>query len=147
MTRAQYNEDNGKWHLTIQRPSGKHVPSHENSDSKPREDDSESFEDTADVLFTAIGGLSRWEWPDIEGLDTFQGKVIHSAEWKTGEGDSVRPGKWEDTVKSWGDKKVGVIGVVSSGSWYTITKRLTTRTRDHRLYRSSQHSSQRWRRS
>ncbi|KAJ3998171.1 hypothetical protein F5050DRAFT_1567772, partial [Lentinula boryana] len=44
----------------------------------------------------------------------FQGKVIHSAQWETGVGDSGAKTKWEDTVKNWGDKKIGVIGVGSS---------------------------------
>jgi hypothetical protein len=35
---------------------------------------------------------------------------VHSAKWETGEGDVSSP--WEDTVKSWKDKRVGVIGVV-----------------------------------
>lgn len=70
----------------------------------------EEFEDTADVLFTGLGGLSRWRWPDIEGLEQFQGQVIHSAQWQTREGGD----KWEETVRSWGDKRVGVIGLVNS---------------------------------
>ena len=56
-----------------------------------------------------MGGLSRWSWPDIEGLDTFKGKLVHSAEWELGEGEVG----WKDTVKDWNDKVVGVIGVVS----------------------------------
>lgn len=74
------------------------------------DDEFEEIEDRADVLFTAIGALSRWTWPDIEGLETFQGKVIHSADWKTGEGKLDDP--WEETVKSWSNKNIGVIGVV-----------------------------------
>ncbi|THV06458.1 FAD/NAD-P-binding domain-containing protein [Dendrothele bispora CBS 962.96] len=103
LTRAEYNEETGKWHLTIQRPS-------------PVDDDSavEEFTDIADVLFTGIGALNRWDWPDIDGLETFQGKVIHSAQWKTGEGDDDPKAKWEDTVTQWKDKKVAVIGVGSS---------------------------------
>lgn len=97
LVRAQYDEPSGQWVLKIRRPKGNGV---------------EEFEDRADVLFTGLGGLSRWTWPDIEGLETFQGKVIHSADWKTGEGKPGDP--WEETVKSWKDKKVGVIGVGSS---------------------------------
>ncbi|KAE9409300.1 FAD/NAD-P-binding domain-containing protein [Gymnopus androsaceus JB14] len=116
MTKAQYNEDTGKWHLTIRRPTGNNSNGvSEAEGQKPGLlDDFEDIEDTADVLFTALGALSRWEWPDIEGLETFEGKVIHSADWKTGEGDTGPKTKWEDTVKSWGEKKVGVIGVGSS---------------------------------
>lgn len=94
MTKAQWSHDTGKWVLDIQPVNG------------------EVFQDTCDVLFTAIGGLDRWKWPDIEGLHRFQGKLIHSANWNTGEGDPAKG--WEDTVKNWGDKKVAVIGVGSS---------------------------------
>lgn len=70
----------------------------------------EDFEVEADVVLTGIGVLNRWSWPDIAGLQDFKGNIIHSAQWDTGEGD-VSLG-WEDTVKTWGDKKVAVIGVV-----------------------------------
>lgn len=95
LTSAIYSEETGKWNLTIQR----------NLDGN-----SEQFEDSADVLFTGMGALSRWKWPDIKGLDSFAGRIIHSGKWETGEGDRDSP--WEDTVRSWKDKRVGVIGVV-----------------------------------
>lgn len=98
LTSAIYSETTGKWNLRIQRPD---------KDSNSVEE----FEDSADVLFTGMGGLSRWKWPDIKGLQSFGGTLCHSAKWETGEGDRTSP--WEDTVQSWKDKKVGVIGVVS----------------------------------
>ncbi|NKI35207.1 NAD(P)/FAD-dependent oxidoreductase [Wenzhouxiangella sp. XN79A] len=36
---------------------------------------------TADVLVSAIGGLSRPAWPDLPGLHRFAGQVIHSQQW------------------------------------------------------------------
>jgi len=36
---------------------------------------------TADVLVSAMGGLSEPSIPPLPGLDTFQGKVMHSARW------------------------------------------------------------------
>lgn len=36
---------------------------------------------TAEVLVSAIGGLSRPKWPDIPGLDAFGGPVFHSQQW------------------------------------------------------------------
>jgi cation diffusion facilitator CzcD-associated flavoprotein CzcO len=24
---------------------------------------------------------SNWKWPDVEGIDTFQGRLIHTAQW------------------------------------------------------------------
>ncbi|KAJ3795118.1 FAD/NAD-binding domain-containing protein [Lentinula aff. detonsa] len=114
LTRAQYDEESGKWNLTIQRPIKEEQSPRNGSSQGGGQDNLEEIEDTADVLFTGIGSLSRWQWPEIEGLETFQGKVIHSAQWETGEGDSGAKTKWEDTVKNWGDKKIGVIGVGSS---------------------------------
>ncbi|KAF8215819.1 FAD/NAD(P)-binding domain-containing protein [Mycena galopus ATCC 62051] len=100
LTGAIYSETTGKWNLTIQRPI------------KDCENKLEEFADSADVLFTGMGILGRWKWPDIKGLQSFSGKIMHSAQWETGEGDLASP--WEDTVASWKDKKVGVIGVGSS---------------------------------
>jgi cation diffusion facilitator CzcD-associated flavoprotein CzcO len=36
---------------------------------------------TADVLVSAVGGLSEPKDPDIPGLDTFEGTTFHSARW------------------------------------------------------------------
>ncbi len=92
----RYDETSGKWHISVARPSAR------------GENETEIIEDTADVVLFCVGNLNILAWPDIPGLDTFQGELIHSAAWKTKEGE----GPWEDTVKSWGDKRVGVIGVV-----------------------------------
>ncbi|KAJ7665459.1 FAD/NAD-binding domain-containing protein [Mycena polygramma] len=99
LTSAIYSDATGKWDLKIQ---------HLNKESG----EVEEFEDHADVLFTGMGGLSRWKWPDIKGLDSFRGTLVHSAKWETEQGNQNSP--WEDTVQSWGNKRVGVIGVGSS---------------------------------
>ncbi|MGW0731529.1 flavin-containing monooxygenase [Streptomyces sp. NPDC002851] len=36
---------------------------------------------TADVVVSATGPLSDPQLPDIQGLDTFEGKIFHSAQW------------------------------------------------------------------
>jgi cation diffusion facilitator CzcD-associated flavoprotein CzcO len=41
----------------------------------------EIFEDKADVLITARGQLNEVNWPNVPGMDKFQGKLLHSAEW------------------------------------------------------------------
>jgi cation diffusion facilitator CzcD-associated flavoprotein CzcO len=33
------------------------------------------------LLVPALGGLSRPAWPDIPGLDTFTGRIVHSQQW------------------------------------------------------------------
>ena len=38
-------------------------------------------EDVADVFMTGVGVLNAWKWPEIEGLHTFKGKLLHSANW------------------------------------------------------------------
>lgn len=100
---ARYDVESSRWRLRLERQLGAdHL-------GQARV---EELEDTTDVLFTALGGLSRWKWPDLTGLSSFKGPVIHSADWRTGEGDAMTLG-WESTVASWKDKTVGVIGVVS----------------------------------
>ena len=39
------------------------------------------FEDSADVIISAIGVLNEWRMPKLTGLDDFKGKLIHSAAW------------------------------------------------------------------
>lgn len=39
------------------------------------------FEDVCDVFLSASGVLNDWKWPDIPGLHTFKGKLLHSAAW------------------------------------------------------------------
>lgn len=40
-----------------------------------------TFEDESDVLIMARGGLNHIAWPNIEGLKSFEGEVMHSADW------------------------------------------------------------------
>lgn len=95
LVHARYDEAQGKWHLRIRRPGQGHTT------ETPSYDE---FEDTADLVFCGAGGLSRWSWPDIEGLKDFKGKLMHSADWDTDD--------WREGVRDWKDKTVGVIGVV-----------------------------------
>lgn len=44
---------------------------------------------------------SNWRWPDIPGLHTFQGQLLHSAAW--------------DSNVEWRGKNVAVLGCGSSG--------------------------------
>ncbi|KAF8079146.1 FAD/NAD-binding domain-containing protein [Lyophyllum atratum] len=111
ITGAKYDEGTGKWHLKVRRPlpgSATEQGDHIVWDWKT---DFEEFDDIADVVLAGLGPLSRWSWPDIEALESFEGEVLHSAQWEMGENGK---GGWQDTVKDWGDKRVGVIGVGSS---------------------------------
>lgn len=96
---TRFDEAKGKWHLKLRRPV---------SDSTSTDAQYEVIEDTADFVLSCVGALSRWDWPDIQGLHDFKGKVLHSAGWETDGGKT-----WEEGLKDWGAKNVGVIGVVS----------------------------------
>lgn len=58
-------------------------------------------DDTADILINGSGLLNRWRWPDIPGLHSFQGSLVHSAAW--------------DPAIDWSGKRVALIGNGSSG--------------------------------
>jgi cation diffusion facilitator CzcD-associated flavoprotein CzcO len=38
-------------------------------------------ETQAEVVISASGILNNWKWPDVEGLEDFEGKRVHSANW------------------------------------------------------------------
>ncbi|OCH84940.1 FAD/NAD-binding domain-containing protein [Obba rivulosa] len=97
LVHARYDEPSGKWLLRIRKTL-----------STPDGEISEEFDDAADFLFTGVGLISRWSWPEIEGLKSFGGKLFHSANFDTGDET------WQEAAKSWKDKKVAVIGVGSS---------------------------------
>ncbi|KAI0671631.1 FAD/NAD-P-binding domain-containing protein [Trametes maxima] len=101
---AQYDAPAGKWRVRIRRPAATGGA----PEGEQQPEGYEEVEDIADVLITAVGALSRWTWPDIPGLHDFQGALHHSA------GFEPQPARWEDTVETWADKNVAVIGVGSS---------------------------------
>ena len=98
LTGARYDELSGKWNIRLKRPS----------ESTPGE--FEEVDDRVDFVFNGIGVLSRWKWPDIEGLNDFNGVMVHSANWNLG------GATWQEDVKDWKDKKIGVIGLVRGRS-------------------------------
>ncbi|TRX93324.1 hypothetical protein FHL15_005903 [Xylaria flabelliformis] len=65
-----------------------------------RTDTGDIFQDDADVLVAARGGLSNPSWPSIPGLKDFAGEVMHSA-------------LWSDEY-DFRNKRIGVIGNGSS---------------------------------
>ncbi|KAB5576482.1 hypothetical protein GE09DRAFT_1053840 [Coniochaeta sp. 2T2.1] len=62
--------------------------------------DGKIIQDEADILVNGSGILNKWRWPDIEGLHSFKGELLHSARW--------------DESCNWDGKKVGIIGNGSS---------------------------------
>ncbi|KAE8379686.1 hypothetical protein BDV26DRAFT_159450 [Aspergillus bertholletiae] len=59
------------------------------------------FERRCDFLVNAAGYLNTWRWPSIPGLGSFNGKLLHTANW--------------DKSLSLAGKRVGLIGNGSSG--------------------------------
>lgn len=100
---ARYDEPTGIWHLRIRR-------------TDPETGALEEFDDTANVLMCGIGTLSRWKWPDIEGLKEFKGELMHSANFERGEKT------WQEVAEAWKDKRVGVIGLVRALPNYSVAQ-------------------------
>ncbi|KAJ5825235.1 hypothetical protein N7474_002373 [Penicillium riverlandense] len=82
VVKSIWNEERGKWAIELKGNDGTVV------------------HDEADVLINASGILNRWKMPDIDGLDQFSGKLLHTAVW--------------DKTYDWTGKKVAVIGNGSS---------------------------------
>ncbi|OAL44229.1 cyclohexanone monooxygenase [Pyrenochaeta sp. DS3sAY3a] len=77
----------------------------------------EMLHDWGHILINGSGVLNNWQWPNIPGLHSFKGLLIHSATWKD-----------EYSLK---DKHVAVLGCGSSGvqivpAIQPIVKHLTT---------------------
>lgn len=85
ITEARWDEDASQWHITAVRtaPDGT----------------KEEIHDYCDLFVCASGVLNNWKWPEIKGLDTFKGKVIHTADWDQ-----------DYTSEKWKGKNVLVVG-------------------------------------
>lgn len=81
-----WDDEAGKWRIKIQK-----------TDSVGSANE---IEVEADVLINGSGFLSKWSWPKIKGIETYQGTLVHSAAW--------------DTSLDWTDKRVAIIGNGSS---------------------------------
>lgn len=79
--RSVYDETSATWTVHVKGPNG-------------------TEEIAADALITATGQLNRPRWPDIPGLDRFDGPYWHSARWN-----------WDEDLTG---KRVGVIGTGAS---------------------------------
>jgi cation diffusion facilitator CzcD-associated flavoprotein CzcO len=59
---AQWSEDAAEWTIRVK-------------DTQT----GETTEHKCDIFINASGILNNWKWPDLEGLDDFSGKLLHSA--------------------------------------------------------------------
>jgi cation diffusion facilitator CzcD-associated flavoprotein CzcO len=64
---CSWDEKLAKWNVTVQNLAT-----------------GDTLHDQADVVISARGNLNTPSWPDIEGLETFIGEVMHSARWNEG---------------------------------------------------------------
>ena len=152
LTHASWDDTAGKWRLRIRHPKfprgtddahdgvpGLLEASSISDAHTPVDDLFEEFEDTADILFLGTGTLSRLLWPDIDGLKDFDGRLVHSAHW------DISDGAWEEGVKDWGDKSVGVIGLVCPCHPLCRVNLVPDFRRVHLPSKLSRRCSQRWR--
>ncbi|KIW21580.1 hypothetical protein PV08_02160 [Exophiala spinifera] len=65
-----------------------------------KSDDGKIFTTRCNVLINGSGVVNKWKWPAIEGLSSYKGQLLHSANW--------------DTSATWQGKKVAVLGTGSS---------------------------------
>ncbi|TPX08646.1 uncharacterized protein E0L32_009835 [Thyridium curvatum] len=63
--RAEWLSGPGKWKITVMRNG--------NPD--------DTFDDYADFFLHGGGVLNNWRWPQIEGLHSFRGTLVHTARW------------------------------------------------------------------
>jgi cation diffusion facilitator CzcD-associated flavoprotein CzcO len=80
-----WQQDQGEWIVKIERTL---------SDGSICE-----FEDRCAVLLYGTGLLNHHQWPNIKGLESFKGRVIHTADW---------PADYDET--KWKTDRVAVIG-------------------------------------
>ncbi|RBQ79640.1 hypothetical protein FVER14953_12664 [Fusarium verticillioides] len=63
---ARFDDKKGTWDVKIEQTA---------SDGSQK-----TFTDDCDLLLGAVGILDRWEYPKIPGLESFKGRVVHSAD-------------------------------------------------------------------
>ncbi|PSN71846.1 FAD/NAD(P)-binding domain-containing protein [Corynespora cassiicola Philippines] len=83
VTECRWDSATAKWHVTVKNLTTGDI-----------------IHDTSDVLISAKGNLNTPSWPDIPGLHTFEGQLMHSA-------------KWNENY-DFSNKRVGLIGNGSS---------------------------------
>lgn len=79
-----WHDEEGKWHIQIQ-----DAVTHE------------VRKDTCDILIGANGILNSWKFPEgVEGLHSFQGRLIHTARWPEDFGENQWQGQHVAVVGS-----------------------------------------------
>ncbi|KAF1917270.1 flavin-binding monooxygenase-like protein [Ampelomyces quisqualis] len=81
---AHWDDENRRWKIDVKVTGGK------DAEFNP------AYSINTDFLVSAVGQLNRPRYPDIEGLESFKGKIMHSARWD-----------WSQSLEG---KSVGIIG-------------------------------------
>ncbi|KAH6988179.1 putative monooxygenase [Ilyonectria sp. MPI-CAGE-AT-0026] len=67
VTGAVWDEDKGKWTVTVE-----------------NQETGKAFKDYGHFLINGSGFLNNWKLPDIPGISSFKGELLHTAGWKDG---------------------------------------------------------------
>jgi hypothetical protein len=102
---ATWDDSKNRWKVDVQVTGGK------DAEYNP------AYSIECDFLVSAVGQLNQPRYPDIEGLEDFKGKIMHSARWD-----------WSYSLE---DKKVGVIG---NGRYLHVVKKNDTDADVHRCH-------------
>ncbi|KAH7381347.1 hypothetical protein DE146DRAFT_704940 [Phaeosphaeria sp. MPI-PUGE-AT-0046c] len=85
VVKSEWQEEAGKWKVTLRQKS-------------PLGEEKE-FVEECDLLLYATGILNNFKWPKIKGINSFKGKIVHTAKW---------PSDYQK--EQWANDRVAVIG-------------------------------------
>lgn len=66
-TRAEWQNETGKWKVTLRQ--------------KTASGEEREFQEECDLLLYATGILNDYKWPAIKGINSFKGRIVHTARW------------------------------------------------------------------
>lgn len=92
---ATWDDTTSRWKVDVKVTGGKDA------------EYSPSYSIESDFLISAVGQLNQPRYPDIEGLNDFKGKIMHSARWD-----------WSYDMT---DKKIGIVGNGTSSTHHSLT--------------------------
>ncbi|KPI37674.1 putative sterigmatocystin biosynthesis monooxygenase stcW [Cyphellophora attinorum] len=81
---AYWQEDTGEWLIKLKDTTGGQT---------------RLFDERCHILLHGTGILNNFKWPNIEGMETFKGKIVHTARWPT-----------DYQSEQWKSDRVAVIG-------------------------------------
>lgn len=81
-----WQQDTGEWLVKLKQ-------------TNPEDGSTRLFEERCHVLLHGTGILNNFKWPNIEGMEKFKGRIIHTARW---------PKDYQ--AEEWKKDRVAVIG-------------------------------------